>query len=224
VPAREAKDRIRWALDLVGLEGRAGDAVETFSGGMRRRLELARVLLHRPELLLLDEPTQGLDVAAARRIWAELLEIKRKERLTILLTTHSPEEAEHCDRIVVLDEGRAIARGTPDELRARVGGDVIVLGADDPPAVAAGLRAKLGVDARVVDGSVVFAQARAHELVPRVIEALPSGSVKSLSMHRASLGDVFLEVTGHTIDGADAEEAERMERRKRKAVQKEARS
>lgn len=222
VTGREAKDRIQWALDLVGLADRAGDNVETFSGGMRRRLELARVLLHRPEILLLDEPTQGLDISASRRIWTELLEIRDKERLTILLTTHSPEEAEHCDRIVVLDKGKAIARGTPDELRERVGGDVVVVGTDEPSSVVVRLKDALGIDARVVDGMVVFAQVRAHEMVPRVVEVLPQGTVKTIAMHRASIGDVFLELTGHTIDGADAEEAERMERRKNKAVTKEA--
>lgn len=218
VPAREAKDRIKWALDLVGLADRGKDNVETFSGGMRRRLELARVLLHRPEILLLDEPTSGLDISASRRIWAELLEIKQKERLTILLTTHSPEEAEHCDRIVVLDKGKVIARGTPDELRERVGGDVVVIGTDDPASVVTQLKDKLALEAREVEGSVVFSRAHAHELVPRVVEALPRGSVKSVAMHRASIGDVFLEITGHTIDGADAEEAERMDRRKNKAA------
>jgi len=220
VPAREARDRINWALDLVGLADRAGDQVETFSGGMRRRLELARVLLHRPEILLLDEPTQGLDISAARRIWAELLEIKQKERLTILLTTHSPEEAEHCDRILVLDKGKTIARGTPDELREKVGGDVVVIGSDDPESVVVQLKEKLSIDARVAEGLVVFAQVNAHELVPRVVEALPHGTVKSVAMHRASIGDVFLELTGKTIDGADAEEAEILERRKNKAAAK----
>jgi ABC-2 type transport system ATP-binding protein len=220
VPRREARERIAWALDLVGLTDRASDHVETFSGGMRRRLELARVLLHRPAILLLDEPTQGLDISAARRIWAELLEIRRKEQLTILLTTHSPEEAEHCDRILVLDKGKTIARGTPDELREKVGGDVVVIGSDDPTNVVVQLKEKLQIDARLVEGLVVFAQIRAHELVPRVVEALPHGSIKSVAMHRASIGDVFLELTGQTIDGADAEEAEILERRKHKAAAK----
>lgn len=205
---REAKERIAWGLDLVGLADRAEDLVEKYSGGMRRRLELARVLLHRPAIVLMDEPTTGLDIAGARRIWAQLLELRAREQLTILLTTHSPEEAEHCDRIVVLDRGRAIAEGTPDELRAQVGGDVITIGADDPTALAAELQA-LGHAAKVVDDRVVFEEVRAHEAIPRLVERFPGGRIKSIGMRAASIGDVFLKLTGKSLDGADAEEAQR---------------
>lgn len=204
---RDAKERIAWGLELVGLVDRADDLVEKFSGGMRRRLELARVLLHKPEVVLMDEPTQGLDISASRRIWAQLIELRKREDLTILLTTHSPEEAEHCDRIVVLDKGRAIAEGSPDELRAKVGGDVIAIGCDAPDEVAAELRRALEVDATVVDDHVVFEHVRAHEMVPRVVEHFPSGRLKSIAMRHASIGDVFLKLTGKTLDGADADEA-----------------
>ncbi len=204
---REAKERVAWGFDLVGLADRADDLVEKFSGGMRRRLELARVLLHRPEIVLMDEPTQGLDISATRRIWAQLLDLRKREDLTILLTTHSPEEAERCDRIVVLDKGRAIAEGTPDELRAQVGGDVISVGADEPDEIAAELRRRLNVEATVVDDLVVFEHVRAHEIIPRVVELFPSGRLKSIGMRAASIGDVFLKLTGKTLDGADAEEA-----------------
>lgn len=199
----EVRERVAWGLDLVGLTDRAGDTVDKFSGGMRRRLELARVLLHRPSILLLDEPTQGLDVAATRRIWAQLLELRKRERLTILLTTHSPEEAEHCDRILVLDKGRTIADGTPDELRARVGGDMVALTGDDTEALASEVRAALNVETRVVDETVYFEQVRAHEIVPRLVEALPKGRLRTVSVRAASIGDVFLKLTGKTLDGAD---------------------
>ncbi len=204
---RDAKDRVSWGLDLVGLGDRADDLVETYSGGMRRRLELARVLLHRPEVVLLDEPTQGLDVGATRRIWTQLLDLRKRESITILLTTHSPEEAEHCDRIVVLDKGRSIASGSPDELRAKVGGDVITIEAAEPEALVADLKARLGIDAKVVDDKVVFKQLRAHEAIPRLVEAFPDGRLRSVGMRAASIGDVFLELTGKSLDGADAEDA-----------------
>ena len=200
---REARERCAWGLDLVGLTDRAGDTVDKFSGGMRRRLELARVLLHRPEVLLLDEPTQGLDVAATRRIWAQLLELRKRERLTILLTTHSPEEAEHCDRILVLDKGRTIADGSPDELRARVGGDMVMLTGDDTEALAREVASAISVETKVVDETVYFEQVRAHEVIPRLVEALPKGRLRTVSVRAASIGDVFLKLTGKTLDGAD---------------------
>ena len=202
-----AKERIAWGLDVVELGDRADEACEKYSGGMRRRLELARVLLHEPEILLMDEPTQGLDVGAARRIWKQLLDLRTKTGLAVLLTTHSPEEAEHCDRILVLDKGKCIAEGTPTELRARVGGDVVTLGCDDAEALASAVREKFQVDATVADGNVVFERVDAHTMIPRLIEAFPNGRIKSVGMRQASIGDVFLKLTGKTIDGADLEAA-----------------
>jgi len=170
---------------------------------MRRRLELARVLLHEPEIVLMDEPTQGLDVGAARRIWKQLLDLRKSRGLAVLLTTHSPDEAENCDRILVLDRGKCIAEGTPAELRARVGGDVITLGCEDPESLASAVHEKFEVEATVADGSVVFERVGAHELVPRLIEAFPRGRIKSVGMRQASIGDVFLKLTGKTIAAAD---------------------
>ena len=204
-----AKARIAWGLEVVDLGERADEPVERYSGGMRRRLELARVLLHEPELLLMDEPTQGLDVGGARRIWKQLLDLRAKTGLSILLTTHSPDEAEHCDRILVLDEGRVIAEGTPTELRAQVGGDVLTLGGDDPDALASAVREAFGVQPSVVDGNVVFQHVGAQALIPRLVEAFPPGRLKSVGMRQASIGDVFLKLTGKTIDGADLEAATR---------------
>ncbi|MGZ3453806.1 MAG: ATP-binding cassette domain-containing protein [Polyangiales bacterium] len=204
---KEARERVEWGLELVSLTDRGADMVETYSGGMRRRLELARVLLHKPEILLLDEPTQGLDVAAGRRIWSQLMELRKREKLTILLTTHSPEEAEHCDRIVVLDKGAAIAEGTPDELRARVGGDVVTMEVNEPEAFIAELKQKLAIEAQLVDGKVIFKQVHAHEAIPRLVEAFGPGRLRSIGMRAASIGDVFLQLTGKTLDGADLEEA-----------------
>src|SRR4051794_4258173 len=120
---RAAETRIAAMLEVVDLKDRAREPVERYSGGMRRRLELARVLLHEPEILIMDEPARGIDAATQRRIWQQLDELKARQRLTILLTTHMPEEAEHCDRLAVLDEGRVIACDTVEALKKRVGGD-----------------------------------------------------------------------------------------------------
>ena len=204
---KDAKERIAWGLDVVQLGDRADEPVERYSGGMRRRLELARVLLHEPEVLLMDEPTQGLDIGAARRIWKQLLDLRAQQGLAVLLTTHSPDEAEHCDRIIVLDRGKAIVEGAPSELRAQVGGDVITLSCEEPESLVEGLRTTFGVTATVADGDVVFERIDAHELIPRLIEAFPRGRIKSVGMRQASLGDVFLKLTGKTIDGADLDEA-----------------
>ena len=199
----ELTARVAYGLELVELTDRADDPVDTFSGGMRRRLELARVLLHRPDVLLLDEPTQGLDVAGARRIWSALLELRRRESLTILVTTHSAEEAERCDRILVLDRGKTIAEGTPDALRARIGGDVVTVTGDDLDELAREISRQFEVEARVVEESVAFESPRAHELVPRLVEAFPRGRLRSVGTRAASLADVFLRLTGQTIDAAD---------------------
>ncbi len=195
--------RVVWGLALVELVDRADEVVERYSGGMRRRLELARVLLHEPEILLMDEPTQGLDVAAARRIWSQLLELRARTSLTILLTTHNPDEAEHCDRIVVLDKGKTIAEGSPSELRDRVGGDVVTLLGENPVGLCAELHERFGLATTVVDETVTFEQVEAHTLIPKLITSFAIGRIRSVSMRQASIGDVFLKLTGKTIDGAD---------------------
>jgi ABC-2 type transport system ATP-binding protein len=204
---RTAEARIDEMLALVDLGDRAGEPVERYSGGMRRRLEIARVLLHQPEILIMDEPSRGIDQATQRRIWTQLHEERARRRLTILLTTHQPDEAEHCDRLAVLDHGRVIATDTPDALRARVGGDVITIEADAPEAVATELNARVGgelrerraSDARVVDGRVMIEAPRAHELIPRLVESLPAGRLRSVAMRRPTLADVFVHLTGRGL-------------------------
>ncbi len=199
---RAADKRIAAMLELVELSDRAREPVERYSGGMRRRLEIARVLLHDPEILIMDEPGRGIDAATQRRIWTQLVELKQKRRLTVLLTTHQPEEAEYCDRIAVLDHGRAIALGTPDALRARVGGDVITVEADAPDEVAAELRQKLSLSpelARVIDGRLVIESPQGHLLIPRLVEQLPAGRLRAVGLRRPTLGDVFVKLTGRGL-------------------------
>jgi ABC-2 type transport system ATP-binding protein len=207
VARRDVRRRIEDLLERVHLTDRGDEPVSRLSGGMRRRVELARALIHEPELLILDEPTTGLDEAAFRRIWTDLLELRDRRGLTMLLTTHRADEAEHCDRIGVLDGGRLIAFDTPARLRARVRGDLLVIETDDPDPVIETLRRRFEVEAHRADGRVVLHREHAHELIPRVVEALPEGALRSISMRRTGLGEVFLELTGHDLD-ADGDPAE----------------
>jgi ABC-2 type transport system ATP-binding protein len=196
---KRAETRIAELLALVALDDRKKEPVERYSGGMKRRLELARVLLHEPEILIMDEPSRGIDAPTQRRIWEQLLDLRKRRRMTILLTTHQPDEAEYCDRIAVLDHGRVIACDTPDVLRQKVGGDVVTLEGDDADALAAEVRARFSLDARVVEGAVVIETPKGHELIPRVVEALPSGRLRAVAMRRPTLADVFVHLTGRGL-------------------------
>ncbi len=201
VPSREARRRVDETLRLFDLTERADEPAEKLSGGMRRRLELGRVLLHQPELLIMDEPSAGLDQASLRRFWGELSQIRRARGMTILVTTHQPEEAEQCDRLAVIDHGKVIAEGTPAELRAQVGGDVVTVEADEPEAIAATVREAFALAPRVVDGRVVVEAPRAHELIPRLVEKFPSGRLRAVGMRPPSLADVFIKLTGRQLGG-----------------------
>jgi ABC-2 type transport system ATP-binding protein len=199
-----AGERIDELLDFTGLRERASDLVSVFSGGMKRRLELARALLHEPSLLIMDEPTTGLDESFFRQTWERIDALRARRGLTVLLTTHRAEEAERCDRVAVVDGGRVIAEDQPEALRRRVSGDVLTLEARDPEGLCAELASRLGLDCRMVDGRVVLEHERGHELVPRVVEALPAGRIDSLSMHRPTLADVFVKLTGRSLRDENA--------------------
>jgi ABC-2 type transport system ATP-binding protein len=196
LPRAAAAARIEEALRLMELGARADEATSKYSGGMRRRIEIARVLLHDPDLLLLDEPGRGVDPEALRRIWDQLTELRARRGVSIVVTTHQPEEAERCDRIALLDEGRVAAMGTPDELRARVAGDVVRVRGDRPEELAATIRARLGLDGAVRDGAVVLEAPRGHEVVPRVAELFAPGRLASVATSRPTLADVFAKLTG----------------------------
>jgi len=190
------KKRIAEILGRVGLSDRAKDNAETFSGGMQRRLELAKGLLHGPKVLLLDEPTTGLDPGARRDLWHYLGILRDEEQVTILVTTHLMEEAEHCDRLVILNEGRVVALGTPAELKQEIGGDVIVLETKDAERLAGRIRTQFRVDTHVIETQVRIEKEHGHRFVMDLVQSFP-GEIDSVSIAKPSLEDVFIRRTGH---------------------------
>ncbi len=201
VPRAEARTRIASLLASAGLAARAREPVERLSGGMRRRLELARALVHEPELLVMDEPTVGLDAGAFRAFWASIEALRRARGTTVVLTTHRPDEAERCDRLAVLARGAIVACETPEALRARVAGDLLVVEADEPEEVARTLAERLGLDVRVRPDGVTVECAAGHTLVPRIVEVFPSGRLRAVSVRRPTLADAYLAVTGEALEG-----------------------
>jgi ABC-2 type transport system ATP-binding protein len=192
-------------LARVKLLDRADERVDRFSGGMRRRVEIAKGLLHRPKVLILDEPSTGLDPGSRLDLWDLLSDVRSNEGVSILLTTHLMEEADKCDRIALMDAGKVLACDTPAGLKASIGGDVITLTSRDPDSLARRVREKLGVETSRVGDSLRCERPRGHELVPALIEAAP-GLVDSVSVGRPSLEDVFVRLTGRTYR-ADAQDA-----------------
>ncbi len=188
--------RIKEILGRVGLADRAKDKAETFSGGMQRRLELAKGLLHGPRVLLLDEPTTGLDPGARRDLWQYLQILRDEERVSVLVTTHLMEEAERCDRLAILNEGKLVALGTPAELKNEIGGDVIVLEAKDAASLAGKIRERFGIEAQVVDQQVRIERRNGHRFVTDLVEGFP-GEINAVSIAKPSLEDVFIRRTGH---------------------------
>ena len=190
------KHRIEEILTRVGLLDRARDRVETFSGGMQRRIELAKGLLHHPEVLLLDEPTTGLDPGARRDLWQYLQILRDQEHVSVIVTTHLMEEAERCDRLAILNEGKLVALGTPADLTREIGGDVVLLEARDPEKLAEQIRSLFHVDAITMGTHVRLEIENGHRFVPDVVEAFP-GEIQALSVSKPTLEDVFIHRTGH---------------------------
>jgi ABC-2 type transport system ATP-binding protein len=189
--------RIDEMLDRVRLRDRSSDLVESLSGGMIRRVELAKGLLHHPQVLLLDEPTTGLDPGARRDLWQYLAELRDEEGITVIATTHLMEEAEHCDRLAIMSTGNMVALGTPDELRAEIGNDIVELEASgDPQALVDGIVARFALPAQVLNNKIRFEQNEAHRFVPVLMESFP-GEVRSVMVSKPSLEDVFIRRTGH---------------------------
>ncbi|HXG22190.1 MAG TPA: ATP-binding cassette domain-containing protein [Methylomirabilota bacterium] len=190
------RERSLVMLKQLGIAERANDLVETLSGGMQRRVELAKGLLHKPDLLLLDEPSTGLDPGARRDFTNYLLHLRDQEGVTIILTTHIMEEAERCDRVGILHQGKLVALDTPDALKARVGGDVVAIRATNLQEFREKLVTRFGCAPVLVDGSLRIERPRGHEFVREVVEAFP-GEVQSVTFGRPTLEDVFIHQTGH---------------------------
>jgi len=198
VPPAEVEARLAEVFAMVELSDRRRALVATYSGGMKRRLEIARGLLHQPAVLFLDEPTLGLDLQTRNHIWEYVVDLRRREGVTVFMTTHYIEESEHCDRIAIIDGGRIVALDTPDALRRQVGGDVITITSPDPPSLAREIEARFGGGPRAVDGHVVVEREQGAEFVPRVAAAFPA-LVTAVAVKQPTLDDVFLKLTGHAI-------------------------
>jgi len=204
---RRLRERIAAVLARFDLEARSGDLVETLSGGLQRRVELAKALLHQPEILLLDEPSTGLDPAARREFANHLAHLRERDGATIVLTTHHMEEAERCDRIGVLHEGRLVALAPPGELKDRVGGDVVVIRSHSPEALALKLTQRMRLKAVVVDGTIRIERQRGHELVREVVDAF-GDEIDSVTFGKPTLEDVFVHLTGHRFSADPSERDE----------------
>jgi ABC-2 type transport system ATP-binding protein len=185
-------------LERLRLTDRVHDLVETLSGGLRRRVELAKGLLHRPPVLLLDEPSTGLDPGARADLWQYLRELRASAGTTIVVTTHLLEEADRVDRLAIMDRGKLVALDTPDCLRSTVGGDSITIEATEPEQLVREISERLGRTATVVDGRVRLEEPEGHRLIPQLIDALP-GRIQAVTLGRPTLEDVFIARTGHRL-------------------------
>jgi ABC-2 type transport system ATP-binding protein len=203
VPAAERRKRIDEMLDLLQLSDRASSQVRTYSGGMKRRLEIARGMLHHPQVLFLDEPTIGLDPQTRKSIWTHLNELRSSKGVTIFMTTHYMDEAEYCDRIAIIDRGRIVALGTPDELKAKVGGDVVTITSSDPDAAAREIEELLGVKPSRDNGALRMEVSDGKKFVPQLVREL-TAPVDTVTLRRPSLDDVFLKLTGRAIREEEA--------------------
>ena len=191
--------RIEHVAAQLGLADRRKDLVDTLSGGLRRRVEIAKALLHRPLVLLMDEASTGLDPAARRDLSRYVEKLRENEGVTILLTTHILEEAERCDRLVLLHQGQIVAEGSPSELRSRIGGDVVVFETSDPESLAANVAKRFELAPTVQDGRVRVEIANGHRFITEAVEAFP-GAIESVGLHKPTLEDVFVRETGAAIE------------------------
>jgi ABC-2 type transport system ATP-binding protein len=203
--------RMRQVLQMVGLWDRKDGTVGTFSGGMRRRLEIARGLMHSPRVLFLDEPTIGLDPQTRRSIWTYIRELKEREEITIFMTTHYMDEAEWCDRIAIMDHGQIVALDAPETLKAQVGTDRVTIHTADDQAAIAALAEKFDITAGIAEGAVTFGVAAGEEFVPRLFAEL-GVPIRSVSVSRPTLDDVFMSYTGTTIRDAEEDQSKHRNR------------
>jgi len=214
VPRSVKKERMEEVLRMVELYDRRGDLVRTFSGGMKRRLEMARGLMHYPKVLFLDEPTLGLDPQTRNRIWEYIMELREREGITIFMTTHYMDEAEHADRIAIIDYGKIVALDTPENLKGMVGGDIISVRVRDGRAAAQRIKERYGVEVRSTKDGLYFEVADGEEFIPRFVMDFKS-EILAVSLRRPTLDDVFLKLTGRQIREEEASAKDRMRARMR---------
>ncbi|MCL5985746.1 MAG: ATP-binding cassette domain-containing protein [Actinobacteria bacterium] len=198
VPRVQAIERMKEVVEMVGLSDRIKDRVETYSGGMRRRLEIARGLIHHPKIMFLDEPTIGLDPQTRNRIWSYIHGLKSSEEITIFMTTHYMDEAENCDRIAIIDAGKIIALDTPDNLKKKIGGDIISINTQDNTASKMILEQKFGFKVMEQNSTLMFEVKDGDKFLPKLFKETAL-SISSVTVRRPTLEDVFLALTGRTI-------------------------
>ena len=198
LPRAVWRERSAQLLQMVDLGDRRDDLVRTYSGGMKRRLEIARGLLHQPTVFFLDEPTIGLDPQTREHIWRYLLDLRHREGVTLFLTTHYMDEAERCDRIAIIDHGRIVALDTPDALKARVGGDVVTLRTPAVEQAIRNLQARFGLEPSREDGTLRLEVPAGEQFIPQLVAEL-GVPIQAISVHRPTLDDVFLQLTGSAM-------------------------
>ncbi|MEX2546213.1 MAG: ATP-binding cassette domain-containing protein, partial [Chloroflexota bacterium] len=209
VPPDVRTERIKELLTMVELWDRRKGSVRTFSGGMKRRLEIARGLVHHPKVLFLDEPTIGLDPQTRRHIWLYLLRLREQENLTLFLTTQYLDEAENCDRIAIIDRGEIVALDTPEGLKRQVGGELITFTTPDTAAAAEDVKTRYGVEPQVTDGKIRFHVTSGDTFLPEFVRSFPH-PLQTVSLERPTLDDVFITLTGHEIRDAELDEKQQM--------------
>jgi ABC-2 type transport system ATP-binding protein len=209
VPPEVREPRIKELLTMVELWDRRKGSVRTFSGGMKRRLEIARGLVHHPRVLFLDEPTIGLDPQTRRHIWDYLLRLREQENLTLFLTTQYLDEAENCDRIAIIDKGQIVALDTVDGLKRQVGGELITFTSPDIAVAAEEVKTRYGVEALVKDGTVRFHVTDGNKFLVDFIRSFPH-PLQTVSLERPTLDDVFITLTGHEIRDSELDSREQM--------------
>lgn len=192
----DARERSEELLVKFGLADRRNDLVGTLSGGLQRRLEIAKSLLHRPRVLILDEPSAALDPTARFDLWNLLRSLRDQQSMTVLLTTHLMEEADRCDRLAILNQGRIVSEGSPESLKERIGGDVVSIQAADPEQLGKQIKQHFGCPIQLVNGTLRLERLRGHQFVAQVIEAFP-GQISAITVSRPTLEDVFVHETGH---------------------------
>jgi ABC-2 type transport system ATP-binding protein len=215
IPNAEITRRIDTALEWMELTDRGDSLVREFSGGMKRRLEIARGLMHAPGVLFLDEPTLGLDPQTRGRIWEHLRRLKRERGTTLFMTTHYMDEAEYCDRIAVIDHGKIIALDTPAALKSAVRGDLVELATADDAAATAEVKQRWGLEAKPVDAGLCVEVSEGASFLPRLLKDL-SVPVLRVDLRRPTLDDVFLKLTGRQIRDSAASSSDKTRSRLRR--------